>query len=442
MIENTDNLAKNLLASRGITPDTSKQFDLLGLTFNPFPRSGISDLNSTAYLVEKLKPVDESVKSGIGEYITDSLFSKSTITDDKYLSAVILGNYGSGKTQTLLYAKLVLESFNSYKDANKRPYVVYIDNPGVKLTELIGQIISQIGEENFKRYLWTIALEKIASTKQPKEELISFKQKGQSLFEDNTDPFDPVNLVSYKSFLDAWVTFLYLNPKKKKEFLDTLKRIVITIFIAQFENSIIATYFYDLLSENIGVNKTWEALTSGSPKELDKKEVYIIKAIVKLIESQGYTDFYILVDEFENVTLGRLSALEIDRYVSNLRALIDKQRNWCALFAMTLPAMQRLKSVSPPLAERISSRIIDLKNLNDEGAKQILLNYLNLARKESQSIFPFDESGVIALREKSHGITRVFLKSCFSLIQRAIEELKAGEAINEKFVTKHFQIDE
>ncbi len=443
MIKNTNNTLKNLLEKRGIKPDSSKHFEKLGLSFNPFPRAGISDLNSPSYLVGKLVPIDDEVKKGIEEFIIDSLSLQGTMSKNKYISAVIRGNYGFGKTQTLLYANYFLELFNQNSDFNKRPYAVFIDNPGRKLTELIGEIISQIGEENLKRYLWNIALEKIAASKQLKKELLGFKQQGILLFGDETDPFDPVNLVSYKSFLDAWyITSLNAYPKKKKEFQDKLKEFIISIFRNEFENQTIAMYFYNLLAENMGVNKIWEILTTGGAKDLDKKEVYIIRAIVKLIEAQGYTDFYILVDEFENVTAGRLSPSEIDRYVTNLRALIDKERNWCSLFAMTPAALQRLKSVSPPLAERISSRVYDLKSLNDDRAKTILLNYLNLAREESQEIFPFEESGITALRLKSHGILRVFLKSCFSFIQRAAEELIQGEKINEEFVTKHFQIEE
>lgn len=444
MMDNSDsNLLEILLANRGIIPESSKQFEKLGLLFNPFPRAGISDLNSSQYLIGKLEPIDEDVKREIQEFIIDSLSLQNPISSDKYISAIIRGDYGLGKTQTLLYAKYILELFNQNKNLNKRPYVIYIDNPGAKLIELIGAIISQIGEENFKRYLWNIAFEEIAISKQFKGELLEFKPNYIRLFDDDTDPFDPVNLVSYKSFLDAWYSkILKDNPKRKKEFQDKLKGFVISIFAKYFSNTTIAMYFYDLLAENIGINKTWEALTAGTVKELDKKEVYIIRAIVKLIESQGYTDFYILVDEFENVTAGRLSPIEIDRYVVNLRALIDKERNWCSIFAMTPPALQRLKSVSPPLAERIGSRIIDLKSLNDIRAKTILINYLNLARVESQDLFPFDENAISALRLKSHGILRVFLKSCFSLIQRALKELNNNEIINVEFVNKHFQIEE
>ena len=443
MTENTDDLLKNLLSKRGIILSSSKQFERFGLSFNPFPRAGISDINSTSYLIRKLEPIDNEVKRAIEEFILDSLSLQNEVSKDKYISAVIRGDYGLGKTQTLLYAKYILELFNQDKDANKRPYVVYIDNPGAKLSELIGAIISQVGEENFKRYLWNIALEKIATNRQLKDKILFFQPQGVLIFENDQDPFDPVNLVSYKSFLDAWYSkTLNANPKKKKEFQDNLKDFIITIFTSHFDNTTIAMYFYDLLAENIGINKTWEALTTGNAKELDKKEVYIIRTIVKLIESQGYTDFYILVDEFENVTTGRLTATEVDRYIINLRALIDKERNWCALFAMTPPALQRLKSLSPPLAERISSRVINLRPLNDERAKIILINYLNLAREESENIFPFDQSGITALRTRSRGILRVFLKSCFSFIQRGLEELKEGEVINEKFVINHFKIEE
>lgn len=440
-MEEKDNLAKSIIELRGLKSNSIERFQRFGLSFNPFPRSGISDLNSPDHMISKLTPVDYEVKKGIEQYIVDSLFPQNPESTDKYLSAIIRGDYGFGKTQTLLYAKLVLESFSDVKEINKKPYVVYIDNPGNRLSELIGSIISEIGEENFKRYLWTIAFDGISKSKNFKEEILKFKPSGYDLFEGGElDPFNPINLVNYKVFFDAFNRVL--SSSKKKEFLTKIKEFITTIFIEEFENSTIAGYFYALISENIGINKTWEILTSGNSKDLDKKEVFIIRSIVKVIESQGYTDFYILVDEFEAVTAGRLNAKEIDQYVLNLRALIDKERNWCSLFAMTGYALSRLRAVSPPLAERISGRLIELNPLNDLTAKQITLNYLNLARENSEIILPFDDSGIKELRVKSNGILRIYLKSCFNLLQRAIEDLKEGELINAEFVNKHFVIEE
>lgn len=440
-MEEKGNLAKHILENRKIQSNPNERFLKFGLSFNPFPRAGISDLNSPDHLVKKLIPVDEDVKRGVESFIVDSLFPQNPNSNDKYLSSVIRGDYGYGKTQTLLYAKFVLESFSDINDINKNPYVVYIDNPGAKLSELIGSIVYEIGEENFKRYLWNTAFEAIASNKSFKEELLAFKPANLSLFaDDGLDPFNPVHLVNYKAFLDAF--YRLLTPPKKKEFQNRLKEFIITTFSNEFESPTIASYFYNLISENIGINRTWEMLTSGSAKDLNKKEVFIIRAIFKVIESQGYTDFYILVDEFEAVTAGRLGAKEIDQYVMNLRALIDKERNWCSLFAMTGYALARLKSISPPLAERISGRLIELNRLNDERAKLITLNYLNLAREESDSIQPFDESGISELQSKSNGILRIYLKSCYTLLQRAVEDLKEGEKINGDFVNKYFIVEE
>ncbi|HEY4061201.1 MAG TPA: hypothetical protein VGM30_04835 [Puia sp.] len=442
-MEQQENPLKSILISRGIKADSSERYKKFNLSFNPFPRSGISDLNSSDYIISKLIPIDDEVKRGVDEFIVDSLFPTNPNTSDKYLSAVIRGEYGYGKTQTLLFAKFLIESFSKEKEFHKNPYVVYIDNPGAKLTELIGAIIAQIGEENFKRYLWNQVLEHLSTNSEIKKQLLSFVPRGYTLFdEDDIDPFSPVNTVNYKNFIDEWYKALKIDPKKRKGFQDTLKSFIISKLTTELGNSTVALFFYDLLSENIGINKTWEILTSGSAKELEKKEVYIIRAIVNILRSQGYTDFYILVDEFEAVTAGRLTPTEIDRYVTNLRALIDKERNWCSLFAMTGFALTRLKGVSPPLAERISGRIIELKALNNEKAKQLTINYLNLARDESTSISPFEDSAIESLRELSRGILRVYLKSSFNMLQRATEELNENQTINSEFVSKHFQIEE
>ncbi len=433
---------KDLLLSKKVNADMTEKFKKFGLSFNPFPRSGISDLNSSYSIISQLVPIDEHVNLAIKEFVIDSLFHVNPQSRDKYISMVVRGEYGNGKTQTLLYIKYLLDYFKTEKEFHKNPYVIYIDNPGAKLTELIGAIISQIGDENLKRYLWNIVIEKLTGNEDLKNELLSFVPKGYFLFTDDHDPFSPINTVNYKNFLDGWLKLLNQNPRRKKEFLNVLKANIVSILTQKFGNSTVALYFYEFLSENIGINKTWEMLTSGSAKDLERKEVYIIRAIVDLIEFQGFTDFYILVDEFEAVTEGRLSKSEIDRYFTNLRTLIDRERNWCSVFAMTGLALSSLRRVSPPLGERISGRIVDLKPLNIENAKEITINYLNLARDKSNILSPFNEDSISTLRDLSKGILRIFLKSCFVLLQRASEELKESETINSAFVTKHFQIEE
>jgi len=437
-MENENKELEALILKRLSETEKVGNYGKFGLSHNPFPRAGISDINSSEYLVSRLRPVDEEVEKAIVNYVFDSVFAVNERSEDKYMSIVIRGDYGSGKTQTLLYIKYILESLAELKISDKKPYVVYIDNPGVKLSELIGALIYQIGEESFKKYLWNVTLDKIPESTNFKEEINKILRS--ELFTQQTDIFNETNLISYRAFLDA--VYNNLSPQKRKDFQEKLKKEIIGYFNAKFNNSTIAIYFYSLLSEDIGINKTWELLSSGSSKDLEKKEVYIIRAIVDLIESNGFTDFYILVDEFEAVTAGRLTTTEVDRYVTNLRTLIDKERNWCSVFAMTGLALSKLRTASPPLAERISSRLIELKSIGVEDAKLIVTNYLNLAREESLSISPFSDDALEELVKRSSGILRVFLRACFQVLQRACEELGKDKSIDAKYVKKHFETQE
>ena len=134
----------------------SNLVEKFGLKYNPFPRAGIANLNDTDATTLALQPALASTATEIVNYMKDALSHAGLNEDEKYLSLVIQGEYGSGKTQTLMFIKALFDSLNT---PLFKPYVVYIDNPGTKLSELIGDVISQIGIENFRRYLWSIFLD-------------------------------------------------------------------------------------------------------------------------------------------------------------------------------------------------------------------------------------------------------------------------------------------
>ena len=210
------------------------------------------------------------------------------------------------------------------------------------------------------------------------------------------------------------------------------------------DSQVVASYFYDIVSETMGISKSWDMLTSGSVKEMDKREVYILKAIVNIVCKQlGYTDFFILIDEFEEITAERLKRTDIDNYLRNLRLLIDREKNWFSVFAMTGKAMDIIENYSPPLAGRIKGSVIDLKPLDTVSFKMVVTNYLNIARKEPvmDSIEPFDETGLDEMLQvrppQLKGSPRFVLKMCYQLLQRASTELQEGEKIDREFVKKH-----
>ena len=420
-----------LKETKGHEADSIKN---LGLKFNPFPRSGIADSNSSDEVIESLPPINKETMDEIVGFVKDSLFNKNPQEIDPYLSLIIRGDYGTGKTQTLFFIKWLLESLRGENEIN--PYVVYIDNPGLKLSELIGSIINEIGQENFKRYLWDVFLAHLNKNQSLLEQLKSIgKSNVPSLFSEESKQLTINEYISYKIFIDD--LYRGADTKRKKEIQDALKVAIVKCFEEIAPNTSVAIYFYDLVADNIGINKTWDLLTTGSIKEIEKREFYILKTIVDIVKGLGYTDFIILADEFEEITAGRLPKTEIDNYLRNLRTLIDKEKNWCAVFAMTGKALTMIEQFSPPLADRIKGRIIDLKPLNIDTSKILITNYLNLARDNSSEIHPFDESAISALLEYTEGSPRLLLKYCYLLVQRAKDETQENAIINADFVKRY-----
>lgn len=418
-----------------------------GLEYNPFPRSGIAIISESDKIVEKLMPVDEEALNTIFNFISDALFAHQgqPETPDKYMSMIVRGEYGSGKTQTLMFIRYLLKNL---KNEAVKPYVVYIDNPGQKLAELIGGVISQIGVENFRKYLWNIFMEYLDKHQDIKQSLITTSSTPQSLSlfgDDEPIPSLSANIQNYKELVDA-IT-IGKSATEKKQLLQTLKGHMINSYTEETESPVVATYFYDVVSDTIGISKSWDMLTSGSVKELDKREVNILKAIVNIVCKQlGYTDFFILIDEFEEITAERLKRTDIDNYLRNLRLLIDREKNWCSVFAMTGKALDIIESYSPPLAGRIKGSIVELKPLNEDSFKQVVKNYLAVARVDEKidSLDPFDESALEEMLQVKNtqlkGSPRFLLKLCYQLLQRAASELPEGAKIDRDFVKKH--IDE
>jgi Cdc6-like AAA superfamily ATPase len=417
------------------------KYAALGLKFNPFPRSGTTNINGSDLYNQRLIPINESVKNKIIDFISHALNPNPVRPDDKFISATITGNYGSGKTQHLMFVRYLLGAISVEHKKQVNPYVIYIDNPGVKLLEFIGSIISKIGEDNFKKFIWDKIITRIKGSQDLKSRLERFQAVENQLFTNfNSDPYSAENTVSYKKFLDSFVRSL-ATAKKRKEFDDVFKDILLKILEKEAGNSVLAQYFYDLISEDFGVNKTWEALSTGNLRQLDRKESEIIKYVVRLIKEQGYTDFFILVDEFEDITEGRLSKSQVDNYVYNLRTLLDEHREWCLLFAMTGQALKKLRSVSPPLADRITTRLINLQDLDSDEACKIVSNYVALASEhdiddENSNTQPFEVSGIKKINELVEGNARKFLKNCYFMVEKAVEQQKS--IIDDSFVNEHF----
>lgn len=422
-----------------------------GLNFNPFPKSGIAVIDEADDIVSRLSPVTDKTSRTIVEYIRDALGKNSRPGDRDNLSLLIRGDYGTGKTQTLMFLKYLLKNINI--DGFK-PYVVYIDNPGQKFSDIVGNIVSQVGMENFRRYLWeefwrylnetnkegtttrdTLTNEIKGILRGTRTQLDLFpneiNKKISGISSDTT---------SYKYMYDSLVEGL--SSTLQKQISNVFKKYMINCFSSEYDVSVIAEYFYDIVSDSIGVNKSWNLMVRGNMGDIDKREVNILNAVVAIVQKyESCTHFIMLVDEFEEITVDRVKAIDKDNYFRNLRTFIDRDKHWSCVFAMTGKAFEMIETYSPPLSERIADRKIDLLPLNASTLKIMLGNYLSLARdSHSTELFPFDETAIDALlatKDSSlQGSPRFILKSCYQLLQRAVEEQDTVK-IDAAFIKKY-----
>lgn len=391
-----------------------------GIQFNPFPRSGTSNINGSDEVNRMLKPLVKKTMIDITTFILNALQPNNLDPKDQFISATIVGDYGSGKTQMLMYAKALLNGIRD-SEVPLKPYTIYIDNPGGSIQEFIGNVIGEIGEENVRKYVWNHIINTIQKSEDIREQLKPYEPNSAVLFnemKDSLNPYAEVNTTSYKQFLDVFIR--NINSQKKRKFDDLFSGIVQQILYDDTKDTTVAYYFYEFISADFGINKTWEALTSGKLKQMDGKEAEAIRYIVKLLKREGFTHVFILVDEFEDLTAGRLTKVQQDNYIHNLRILLDQHREWCLLFAINPHALERLQVLSPPLADRVLVRRIALDNLTNEEVKTVYGTYLTLAKYEGD--IPFTDDAIEYIRETSDGNLRRVLKAAFALFEAAADQ--------------------
>ena len=422
--------------------DSDDKYVKLGLLYNPFPRSGTANINDNDQRSFQLLPINQDVLSIVLKFIASSLATNPTNPADKFQSCVIQGDYGSGKTQLLLFVRGFLREIANSSRYQAVPYVIYIDNPGVNLLEFLGNIISKIGDENLRKYLWNDIIEQIKNTTDYRERLNRYISRQGTIFPEmgNPDPFAEENIVSYKKFLTVFLLQIGMSDVRKR-FEHDLHEILNDILYKFTNDAIVANYFYEFLSSDYGVNKTWEGLINGTLKQLSGKEASIIKYIVRVVKKEGFSDFFILVDEFEDITEGRLTKSQLDNYIYNLRTLLDEQREWGLFFSMSPLAFKKLRKVSPPLADRISTCKVTLSGLDKDSVLTLVRNYVKMAN--GNDIEPFTVDGILCLMDKVDSNVRRFLTHCFNLVEDASREFSSDDfKIDSAFVNSHVKEEE
>ena len=118
--------------------------------------------------------------------------------------------------------------------------------------------------------------------------------------------------------------------------------------------------------------------------------------------------------------------------------MIDKERRWCLLIALTRTALEDIRKISPPLADRLTDREINIERLSAEQFRKLVTNYLNLSRESNESFVPFTEEALNLVNKSSGELPRLALRKLHFLVERAADESNC-KIIDEEFVNNHLQ---
>lgn len=387
----------------------------LKLDFNSLPVTGVARPESL------LPPIQTNVQGAIMEYI------KSTYRQQEFCGLVIRGDYGMGKTHILRY---IAQKINNILGKKERPAIaVYIDNPGMNPRRLIQSILEHIGLDKIRKYIGIIILDQfdLGLQRDGKSFLRKFYPTHLPLLKekDFESLIQEPNRSTFFAFLDEYKK-RGLNIDKMQEFVkkSIFENIVGDTFAAEQFTSL-------LFGDEYSVYRSWESITGDlkTRQSSEKSQREFFKGVIRILKEQGFSHLYILLDEFEDITITkRISRPKTAEYLSMIRIFVDEHiPEISIIIGSALEGWNAVKRELPALASRF--RVIDLGPLSQDQIKELLTRYLDAARAEGSefrnfrgSIKPFSEEILPRLLKKSEGNTRALLIMCHRLIEYAMEK--------------------
>lgn len=385
------------LEIEGMKPE--ERYRPLGLLRNPFPSDGafLEPPRIIAFPEKKLK---EDLEGFISALLHGGEETKK--------GRALIGPYGTGKT---FYLKVI-----HYFVGEKFPGVAnfYIQHPGYGFHDFVGSVIASIGLGNIVRKLWGLVREGLL-TKVRKKDLnwyysIFPSEKGKfSLFE---MPPQEYILSDYRTFFDV--------TKKHKSDIDAMlsvfseivrKSLRITVSGARKLSRILMESHYKSYFD-------WEDIAPKRQKEIGNYE--FLSAIFSLIKKADNCKFILVfVDEFEEIPASkRFTVKEATDYAYTIRRLFDlvKALPLGIIIAMTPIGWELTKDYCLPLASRLM-RPIWIQPLNRDGARKLVVAYLNDAREQKETLTPFPNNLWELLPDFVRANPRNLLNFCHETIE-------------------------
>jgi len=406
----------------------TERYNRYGLQFNPFPLGGNYPESYLSYT--HINPANKA-------RITDFLLS--TFMRGEFNGLLIMGEYGSGKSHMLHFARQMVLTDPFF---GKQALCFLISNPSVSPEDILLSMLREVKLGVVQDLIFAPVAESLNDKYEGKvlPFLKDFTSFGSSLFDDaRTDPFEGIDIfrLSYREFAKL-LRDKQLSLQKSafqgyaREVLS--QKINLSDQITEDLIQLISVSATD--SQN---TRSWEVFISTrlmSSKRGSLGVEYYLEAFLQLFKHSGIRHIYLFVDELEDLRTVRLSPKAAVEYLATLRKMIQHNyRMFSFVLACTRDAWNELLSLYPAIEDRFPI-VIDLLP-SSVDYKEVVKTYISEARIEGQAVrdpwFPFTEEAVDEVINKRGGVIRHVLTD-LRLVLDAAAHAGVNPAIDAEFV--------
>lgn len=340
------------------------QYQGYNIKSNPYPYVGVPGGISTVFVnrKEELNLIEES--------LVGSLNGTSS-------HVVIVGNYGNGKTATILHVRSQVEQHL------QNVLTVYLSNPGDSLLQFYSNFIYELELGKLEEIVWSYISIVIGDKK-----IRQKTQKGTMLI---TDVIEKVkrNLQdgsNYTDFVNAFLNIIFEDHK----------------FIA----------WRYLTAERLDVDLRRRVDAAGNI-DSDEKALRAFMTFKKILNTVGYKLVCIFVDELEAIEL--LFTFKKQRILNGIRRLLDLNPTGLSLIMACAPeAWNSIIKEYHAFSERIFREVV-LKPLSNKTIRDLIVGYLNqqrISHKNKDDLYPFTPEAVKEILLVAQGNVRRALMIC------------------------------
>lgn len=400
---------------------TKERYSNMGLERNPFP---VASITSPEY-VSDLPPLRDDHLQTIFEFI------RTTATEGRYSGMAVIGDYGFGKTHFLRWFEGKINSLSKGSLS-----AIYVRDPGASSRELLFAMVRAIGEESLRKKVWFVVQKALvdAVKKNGIRFLGEFRETDpmqRRLTEEDPERYrelvSETSLANLQQFLETFDS-LQLSREKLRQFFESeLRPLVGNLAVAEQFASFVAKPEHEAY-------RSWIALASGTPKQLPVLHDDYFRAMLGILKANGVTHTYVLLDEFEDVAIVRLTPRKTLEYAAGLRMLIDTNlTDFSLILATTSAGFEAIARMYPPLSERLNFKI-DLSPLTELEVEKLISRYLTTARTEGgkpvEPVYPFSKGVIRKIAELSRGNPRTVVTICHRLIELCAQDRSARVTVD------------